>query len=341
MSRTIAPRFERLPAQVAASAAARAAQGCFQHPGWVRAVAVARGRPHTWVGVRAQWPDGREALLFGAIHRRFGLPVFESMPMGAYGGWVGSAALGLDEERELNRAWLAQTRWPLVVLTTEPGRGQVLPAPAWQRWPPGMGERLAPRQFVTHLLDLAGDDLALLQRVRPRMRSYLRHFDQLRFEFTVARDAPGLARLSRWYRQGSQAWQRPNAALLPEGFFTALADSGRAEVWSARYEGREVGAALFLVGAGAVQYQASGTQRIDAPVSAMEALLWAAARHYRDRGLKTMNLGASEGLDSVARFKHKFGARAASYLCVSYLMPAWWRSGAMPASALAKVQAPP
>jgi hypothetical protein len=83
-----------------------------------------------------------------------------------------------------------------------------------------------------------------------------------------------------------------------------------------------------------VQYQASGTAKVAGPVSAMDALLWTAAKHYRERGYVSMNLGASHGLDSVRQFKEKFGAQAATYRCATYLMPRllarWGRPCSMP-----------
>ncbi len=340
MSQKLAPRFEPLSQAALASAAATAAGNCFQRPSWVHAAAAARARPHRLVGVRAHWLDGRQALRLGAVHRRFGLPVFESMPMGGYGGWQGDPALGLDEERDLNRAWLTHMRWPVVVLTSEPGRAATLPAAALRAWwPRGLRDPLAPRAFATHVLGLSGDDAALLQGMRPKLRGCLRKADQLGFEFDIRHGEAALADFHRWFLQGSRAWQRPAEALLPEGFFTALADQRLADVWVVRHQGREVGMALFLVGNREVQYQASGTQRIESSVSATEAVLWAAIRHYRGRGLATMNFGASEGLDSVARFKEKFGAVALPYLRVAYLLPALLGCGAGPA--LAKAQAPP
>lgn len=332
MIATTMPRFEVL--RGAAAAAALAAGGCFESAAWVRAVAAVRARPHRLVAVRARWADGRLAVLGGAEHRRAGVAVFESMPMSGYGGWLCDAVLSLGDECMLNRLWLVQAAWPVVVLTSRPGRSDALP-PAADRtwWPRRWRERLAPRVFGTHLLDLIGDDGMLLQSVRPRMRSYLRRFDELGFEAALGHDEQHLARLHAWYVEGSRHWQRQVDDLLPESFFRALArrpdDSmdmrpPLADVWTLRHRGQEVGAALFLVGRHEVQYQASGTSRIGAAVSAMEALLWVALRHYRDRGLRSMNLGASEGLASVARFKEKFGAQAAIYAQHTYLMPRWF-----------------
>ncbi|MBL8349981.1 MAG: GNAT family N-acetyltransferase [Burkholderiaceae bacterium] len=332
-------RFPIVTGAEAVALARQVAIGCFQHPAWVRAVQAVRGRVHEPVVVRACDESGCRAWLPGAVHRRFGLEVFEAMPMGGYGGWVAESALSAEGELQLTRAWLARARWPLVVLTGVPGRPDRLPAPspvATGRW----AARLQPLAFETHLLDLSGGDNELLQRVRPRMRGYLRKFDQLGFEFDIANDHAALRDCHRWYRAGSHSWHKAAASLMPEGFFTALAGEPVAEVWTVRWQGRPVGAALFLVGRDELQYQASGTERIDAPVSAMEALLWQAARHHRDLGRSRLNLGASEGLDSVARFKEKFGARAVSYLRVSYLLPAWRVCGEGPARAPAATGLP-
>ena len=68
-------------------------------------------------------------------------------------------------------------------------------------------------------------------------------------------------------------------------------------------------------------YQASGTLRERAEVSAIDALLWTAIRHYRDCGYRTMNLGASEGLDTVRFLKEKLGGVPASYRHVACVLP--------------------
>jgi hypothetical protein len=109
--------------------------------------------------------------------------------------------------------------------------------------------------------------------------------------------------------------------LLPDSFFAALQVDGHADIWSVSRDGQPLGAAIFLLGRRKVQYQASGTAKIAGPVSAMDALLWKAAGYYSEHGWEGMNMGASEGLDSVRRFKEKFGAEPVGYRCVTYLMP--------------------
>jgi hypothetical protein len=318
--------FELLEEADAVRATAELDGGCYERPSWVRAVAAARRRSHRFVSIRAVRSRGADAWLTGAVHRRGGVRVFEAMPMGGYGGWLCDAPLAADEECELTRAWLGRARWPVVVLTCRPHRSEALPSPSPVRWLPASWRALlASRTFTTHVLDLSGDDAALVQRARPRMRSYLRGGSAgFRFERRGGRAA--MSRLHAWYVRGSEIWRSSPAALLPETFFTALGDDSRADAWTILHGEREVGGALFLVGRGQAQYQASGTDRIDAPLTAMEAMLWHAARHYRDRGFTTLNLGASDGLDSVARFKEKFGAVSRVYLRCTYLLPALRRA---------------
>lgn len=263
--------------------------------------------------------------MVGSLHRRYGVSVFESMPMGGYGGWFGGSALTIGDECALNEAWLGRASWPVLVLTSAPGRGDTLPAAHLPRPATPWRSRLAPRIFTTHLLDLNCDDATLVQRVTTKMRGYLRKVDHMGFEFDMRQGISALTAMHRWYLEGSRAWQRPADAVMSEGFFTALGADSDADVWTVRHRGTEVGAALFLTGNGVVQYQASGTQRIESPLSAMEALLWSAVRHYRDRGMPLMNLGASDGLAGVARFKEKFGAVSVPYRRVLYVLPRWWR----------------
>jgi hypothetical protein len=312
--------FEVVRGEAAADLSAARSANPFQNPRWVQAAAAARGRAHQFVVVRAARGGSAPACLFGGLHRRAGLTVFESMPMGGYGGWVCAQGLAPADESALTSQWLGRAPWTVVRLTSEPGRAAALPEAALWPLPARLRRRLDGRDFETHLLDLTGDDAARLQRVRPNVRSYLRRVDALGYSFEI--NGPGaLADFCAWYRRGSQGWRAAAGTLLPDAFFAALHDGGGMDIWRAVRDGNPVGAAAFLLGRVQVQYQASGAAKVAGPVSAMDALLWTAARHYRERGFETMNLGASEGLDSVRRFKEKFGAVPAGYRCVTYLMP--------------------
>jgi len=162
-------------------------------------------------------------------------------------------------------------------------------------------------------------------RARPKARNHLRRVDRSGYVFEVGgHDA--VDEFCRLFREGSADWTRGTQRLMPDEFFRRLYDGGNADIWRAGKDGRFTSAALFLKGRTEVFYQASGTLRERAEVSAIDALLWTAIRHYRDCGYRTLNLGASEGLDTVRFFKEKLGGVAASYRHVTSVLPTFTAS---------------
>jgi hypothetical protein len=311
--------FEVLVGRDAQAASDEHARQPFQRPAWAQAVSVARGRRHEFVAVRAT-TGTRLHHLFGAVHRRFGLQIFESMPFGGYGGWTGRAALDEAGESALTREWLGSGGWPCMVLVGEPGRRDALPdGPSYRRLGAWVS-RLRPVTHLTHLLRLDGSDADIISRAKPRMRSYLRRIEDAGYECRLERSGSEI-RMADWYRQGSAAWQSGNTLPMPDAFFDALQASSMAEVWSVHRDDQCVAAALFLLGKDSISYQASGSLRHQGTISPMDALIWVVAREYRDRGYRVLNLGASEGLDSVRQFKEKFGALPAEYRRAVYVFP--------------------
>ncbi len=313
--------FETLWGPAARAAADGIAQHAFQSEAWVEAVSAARGRPHRFVAVRVVGGDYSGACLFGGVHRRFGIEVFESMPMAGYGGWCFAGVLDEDQESLLSRAWLARSPWWIVSLTGAPGRERSLPQPAALAWlPSSWRDRLEERSLTTHILSLAGDDEALLMRARSKARNHLRRVDRSGFVFEVG-GHHAVAEFCRLFRAGSAEWKHRPQGLMPDEFFRRLQDGGSADIWRVTKDGRCSAAAMFLKGRTEVFYQASGTIKERGEVSSTDALLWTAIRHYRDRGYRTLNLGASEGLDSVRFFKEKLGGVATSYRHVTFVLP--------------------
>lgn len=307
----------------ARAVAATDALHAFQRPQWVNAVARSRRRAHEFVVVQARRTGAPDAFLFGGEHQRLGLRVFESMPMMGYGGWVCAEPMDLGVEQRLMRDWLAHCKWPLVEVTSSPGRAAALPS-VDSRWTKALPRRLRSADTQTHCLDLTGDTAALIARTKPNVRSYLRRHGDFGFSCRVG-SRECLVDFLRWYRGGSQGWRVEASHLYPDAFFEALCEGDGADVWVVSAAGAQVGAAVFLLGRRDVFYLASGTERASGPISAMDVLVWSAALHYRERGFVSLNLGASEGLDSVARFKRKFGATEATYRRNSYLLPRFIR----------------
>jgi hypothetical protein len=312
-------RFKFIKGAQACSVARELGEFAFESGAWVDAVANARHRPHELVVVQAFRQGKVEASLTGGVHHRRGVPIFESMPMGGYGGWRATSEMDAGTKAALTHRLLRRAPWPVVVLTEPPRQtGPVALAPrvGWRR---DGGAWYRSSGLETHLLAL-DEEAVMLQRARPSVRSYLRKVDRLGFSLDRG-GAELVPVIAEAYRAGSEGWQVSSSNLLPDAFFQALAQEGRMEIWVARRGDELVGVAAFLLGRQEVQYQASGTRRIQGPVSAMDVLIWSASQHYRQRGFRSMNLGASEGLDSVRRFKQKFGAQAVPYCQTTWVLP--------------------
>lgn len=313
--------FETLWGNAAQNVADGIARNAFQTNAWVKAVAAARRRRHSFVAVRVVGGAHSGACLFGGIHRRFGIQVFESMPMGGYGGWCFEGALDADQESSLSRAWLARSPWWVVGLTGVPGRECSLPSAKALAWMPSRWRgRLEERSLTTHILSLAGDDGALLARAQPKARNHLRRVDRSSYAIEIG-GPDAFVEFCRLFRAGSVGWHQPAKELMPDEFFRRLLDGGIADIWRATKDGQCTAAALFLKGRTEIFYQASGTLRAQGEVSATDALIWTAMRYYRDRGYQTLNLGASEGLESVRFFKEKLGGVPTSYRQVTFVLP--------------------
>jgi lysylphosphatidylglycerol synthetase-like protein (DUF2156 family) len=157
--------------------------------------------------------------------------------------------------------------------------------------------------------------------VKPSVRSYLRRVDQLGFEFSFG----GLDLLESFmsvYAAGRQNWLKKPASDYSMAYFRTLLQGGNSEIWLVAHEGATVGAAFFVKGAEDVMYIASGVHKVPGPVSPMDALVWSAILDFQSRGYSLFNMGASRGLESVRRFKEKFGARPQTYSRTVYLLPA-------------------
>lgn len=315
-------RFQVLSGAHAAAAAGAHARNAFQDASWVDAVAAVRGRPHAFVAVQVAEGAHAGACLFGGVHRRFGIEVFESMPMAGYGGWsFAEEPADEDAELALTQRWLAESPWWLASLTGVPGREHTLPSLRLPSLvPASLRRRLGLQLLRTHIASLAGDDETLLRRARPKARNQLRRVDRAGYAFEI--NGPGAVdEFCHLYRAGSAEWKTGASRLLPDAFFSRLHGGGRVDIWRVRRAQRCTAAAFFLKGHREVFYQASGTLREPAEVSAIDALLWTAMRHYRDSGFSTLNMGASEGLDSVRFFKEKLGAAPVSYWRTTVVLP--------------------
>jgi hypothetical protein len=285
---------------------------CFSSITWVRAVAVARNKRHWPLALQAQGEDGTTCYLLGAWHWRYGIPVFEAMPMGGYSDW--SSIKGYRLPPIPTQEWLRHIWLPVVIISTIPTfEENINKYPNKSIW-------LRQTLLETHILDLQPSPQILLAQVKSSVRSYFRRIDQLGFSF----NSGGIELLESFMKQyilGRGNWQKQPTSNYSIDFFRTLLSEERAEIWNVERDNEVVGSAFFLKGSDDVMYFASGVQKVTGPVSPMDALIWTAILDFQQRGYKTFNMGASRGLDSVRRFKEKFGARRCTYIQTIYILP--------------------
>jgi hypothetical protein len=286
--------------------------GTFETLAWVRAAEIERNRRHWLISRHAKYGN-EEAILMGTIHFRWCMPIFESMPMGGYGGWHGTGNLSTVQFN-----WLSKSPFPVVVLTDYPTEDTKIssPHPKWPTW------SYRHTLLETHILDLTPTNAELLANVKSNIRSYMRKVDQLGFSFHTG-GSDLLSSFMTLYREGKVNWSKKSMSNYSESYFHALCEDGGAEIWLASKDGECLCAIFFLVNNQNAFYLASGVKRSPGSVSPMDALMWTAILDYKRRGFTNLNMGASRGLDSVRKFKEKFGGQLYTYSRNVYFFPAF------------------
>jgi hypothetical protein len=106
--------------------------------------------------------------------------------------------------------------------------------------------------------------------------------------------------------------ERPS---VPKRFFTALVENGGrdVEIWFARAEGKRIGGGVVFYGSSEFFFWSAAMLAEYGRLRPSNALNFALIRAACDRGMTWYNLGLSEGLPGVARFKDNLGATDVPY----------------------------
>jgi len=110
------------------------------------------------------------------------------------------------------------------------------------------------------------------------------------------------------YTDASRRWGY-GAPPYPVSLFRALAASGGAELWLARYEDRVVAGALLLRGSADLFYWSGAMSREHLALAPSNLVLRAVIESACERGYAYFDFGASTGLPGVQKFKESFGAQ--------------------------------
>ena len=109
---------------------------------------------------------------------------------------------------------------------------------------------------------------------------------------------------------------------LPRRIFDALVELGGddVEIWIARYKGEAIAGGVMLYGSQEAFFWSAAMRAKYADLRPSNLLNVEMIKAAADRGMRWYNLGASEGLDGVSRFKESLGAEVVDYHTLS------WRS---------------
>jgi hypothetical protein len=293
---------------------ARIVQSCdvatfFQTHHWARILTTvypsmeARGTIHVLRG-------GREAL-FPAVAvsgRRF-FPRLESMPMGGYGGPVGSAPLSPDDLETIRRE--AQTSW-VRGITVYPDPASGLDLDKWGSAVP----------FYTHLLSLEGGfGEVWSSRFDRKARNQVRKSERVGVELDLAQTTSEWLEFATLYRRKASAWSWPG---YHEEIFAHLSERQVPEVrlWVARKRGELLSGLVVLSWGYQATPWASAMEDGAGPLCPNHALYRAAVEEACREGRRWFNFGSSREMTRLHMFKESFGARRVDYHYYGW-EPAW------------------
>ncbi len=102
---------------------------------------------------------------------------------------------------------------------------------------------------------------------------------------------------------------------VPKSLLSALVRHGKddVEIWFAQAEGRAIAGGVVFFGAQELFFWSAAMLAEFGRLRPSNALNFALLRAAADRGVRWYNLGASEGLPGVARFKSDLGAQTVEY----------------------------
>jgi CelD/BcsL family acetyltransferase involved in cellulose biosynthesis len=180
-----------------------------------------------------------------------------------------------------------------------------------------------PRQ--THLLDLRPGLPALRRGYHATKRNQVAKPVKIDSRIAQARTEADLQPYFEVYAHSLQRWGREGAWPYPRQLFLDLLHSPAVRIWTHHVQGRLACAVVILESRHQALYW-QGVSRIDEDQKAahpMVRLMDAVIQDLCARGVPVLNLGASEGLPQVQRFKEEFGAQPLAYSALQWESTAW------------------
>ena len=240
--------------------------------------------------------------LLRATDGRIRFANYQGFPLGTY-------TCVLDE-RTMTPADATDT---LAVIETIARRADTLQLVLWPLGPRPAGDRFAAHQYETAVIDCSPGFDSVLRGVRGVTR---RMAEQATRRGVICARAP-VSDLERYYallESASRGWglsQPPISLPLLRAVFQRAGDA--AQLWFAYLDDLPIGGGIVLLGASELFFWSAAMNRDYSRYRPSNALNLALLDYTCSQGLRWYNLGANEGLEGVARFKHDLGAVPISY----------------------------
>lgn len=249
--------------------------------------------------------------------RRYGLRRVELCPYGLYSA-VCASQIQFDELRQFvegaRRSGVVNVR--INVNPLEPRADAIAQHAA------ACGYEMVQNQ--THILPIGASIEALRNDYHATKRYQVLRKVKAQSSIVVASSASQLEDYFAVYTASLERWGR-DGFVYPRALFSSLLGCPSVRIWMNYVEGRLACAmVVFYSRTYALYWQ--GVSRIDGDQKhayPMVKLMDAVLQDLVQSGIPQFNLGASDGLPNVRRFKEEFGARPVAYPTLTYVSKFW------------------
>ncbi|HEY1729325.1 MAG TPA: GNAT family N-acetyltransferase [Candidatus Baltobacteraceae bacterium] len=321
-------RIKLSPAEWRAFDACHPAPTFFARPAW--GLALERVYPR-FAAEPTLFNLAEGEAIFPLMHSNGRFTSYEAMPLGTY-------ALPLLPDGRPADAKMAQAIvHDIVAQDADEFSCAFWPLAGYSEF--GLGETRAYQTSVIDLSEGADAAVARFKGVARRMAG-----QAVRKGVSVSCESGAIETYYGLLEDSARRWGR-GAPHIPLKLFQAVVELGGddVEVWIARYRGEAIAGGVMLYGSTEAFFWSAALRAEFADLRPSNLLNVQMIRAAADRGIRWYNMGASEGLSGVARFKESLGAEPVDYTALLWQSPAYrrylrlrslWRGNAVQAAVL-------
>ncbi len=285
----------------------------FASPGWSKA--VCRSYPHLKpFPVRVQVANGKCFIvpLLSSTGRLMRLKHLIGMPSGSYTCFIGDDG-ELPGSEECSQIIDALSRY-----------ADALTVVLWPMLPQNKRPHERVTMHETGIIDLrqgAEQALARVSGISRRMAG-----QASRRGVTCNRES-GPEAVDLYYamlEESARRWGLP-APTIPKRLLATAVEMGgdEAQIWIVRHAGNAIAGGVILYGSREMFFWSAAMRTEHSALRPSNALNFALISAAAQHGVDWYNLGSSEGLPGVARFKRDLGAQTIYYYCIEVEKPSY------------------